>query len=338
MINWAAIQSELTQIQQGLEIVEKNKVSSCSWQTFSQIYTDQNAYQLLRFYQDKHQIKNKKQAVLLVYSWINQANILDFSESSSLVKLYQSLGFDVFLVNWKLQGLSAEQQHVHYYYQHYLNECVSLLSANKYQKIHLAGICQGGVFALAYAALYPKSIGSVTVFMAPIDPGHQADLLYQLAKKQTIFSKTEFIVPGYFFQVFFSMLKPNQCYYGRLIDAISRKQFTVYHKIEAWLNQTPDLPSKLLNSYFKEFIEHNCLMQEDDTNQFSLRNISCPVINIVAKYDRLVHPKSSLTFRYLIESDYNELIIDGGHLSALVDGKIQNQLKQYFKTLFLKFE
>jgi polyhydroxyalkanoate synthase len=327
MINWQLIRQEIELISHGLSKIETSIHSSYNWNEKTDVLFTDQAYQLLRYHNDRHADK----AILLVYSWVNSPDILDFSEEISLVKTYQSLGFDVFLIKWKLSNLDQKTMNVEQYYSSYIDQAIQLIHQKQYLSYHLTGICQGGVFALAYAALYPNTISSVTLMMAPIDHSDHNTLIYRLSQKMMLMVEAQNMIPGLYLQNFFSMLKPSQYYLGRVIDAASRKQIKEYKIIEAWLNQTPDMPAELLKNYIQEFIDENILI----SGKIDLSKITCPVLNLYAKYDRLVPSSSSISIENKLQCHYLTCELSGGHLSVLSDQKQQSIFKSFIKNNLL---
>jgi polyhydroxyalkanoate synthase len=68
-----------------------------------------------------------------------------------------------------------------------------------------------------------------------------------------------------------------------------------------------------------------------------LRRIICPVLNIVAEYDDVVHPQSSLPFLACVSSiDKENLLFPTGHIGVAVSGaahkKLWPQVGQWLKT------
>jgi len=340
MIDWNSIKHELEGVKFGLDKLSESFEHDFARHDSIVEIKSKKAYQLL-YYKPKKKLSKSNiqplQAMLLVYSWVNSADILDFSEECSLVKMYQSLGFDVFLLKWKLSDLTVDEQVLENYYNHYLQDSVQALLDKSYKKIHVTGICQGGVFALSYAALNPEKIDSVTLMMAPIDSSNRDNLINKLGSKLCNLMNGHEMIHGCYLHNFFSILKPSQYYYGRIIDAVSQTNFSDYRKLDVWLNQTPDIPLKLIKDFMRVFINDNVLMigeGGDKKNRINLKNIDCPVINIFAEFDRLVEPKSSRSFAKLLNNKYHELVIQGGHLSLLTDKKNLGIVKGFLSSIY----
>lgn len=56
------------------------------------------------------------------------------------------------------------------YVDGYLNECVEFICRQHGMRaINLLGICEGGVFSLCYAALYPERVKNLILTITPVD-------------------------------------------------------------------------------------------------------------------------------------------------------------------------
>ena len=61
--------------------------------------------------------------------------------------------------------------------------------------------------------------------------------------------------------------------------------------------------------------------------EVSLKNITCPVLNVFAEQDHLVPPDASKALKGVCGSkDYTELSFPGGHIGIYVSGKAQAQV------------
>ena len=105
---------------------------------------------------------------LVVYALVNRPTMADLEPERSLVRSLLALGVDVHLIEWEdptgldcASGLSD-------YIERDLGACVDFLAAAG-RGVNLVGICQGGTFALCYAALHPDKVRNLVVTVTPVD-------------------------------------------------------------------------------------------------------------------------------------------------------------------------
>ena len=100
-----------------------------------------------------------KVPVLVAYGQIGRYTMTDLQEDRSMLRNLLALGVDVYAVDWGNPTRSDRWLTFEDYVDGYLNECVEFIChEHGLPAINLLGICEGGVFSLCYAALYPDRI------------------------------------------------------------------------------------------------------------------------------------------------------------------------------------
>jgi len=91
--------------------------------------------------------------VLVAYGQIGRYTMTDLQEDRSMLRNLLALGVDVYAVDWGAPTRSDRWLRFEDYVDDYLDTCVDFIRrAHGLEAINLLGICEGGVFALAYAA------------------------------------------------------------------------------------------------------------------------------------------------------------------------------------------
>ena len=108
--------------------------------------------------------------VLIVYSLIGRHTMTDLQEDRSLVRNLLDKGVDLWVVDWGNPSRADRWLSIEDYVSGYIHDCVTaMLEATGAEKVNLLGICEGGVFTLAYAALEPDRVQNLVLAITPLD-------------------------------------------------------------------------------------------------------------------------------------------------------------------------
>jgi polyhydroxyalkanoate synthase len=296
------------------------------------VLLNENAISTLYRYKNSNDLQSE--SVLIVYSWVNNATILDFSENSSLIQSLIQLGVTVYLLDWKLPQPDSATLSDYLYQQ--IADSVRHIQQLDELKPHLMGVCQGGNFALSYAGVtWAKDIASLSLLMTPIDANPSLSLLNQYGAAKLPASVISNVIPGELIQTFFNMLSPMKQIYGRPFAAVMSHSTEHFLKVDGWLNQTAHLSAPLVAEYNQIFFQENTLMQEKPEiagMTINVDRIDVPILNCMARYDRLVVPDSSKALSSLVcEKYYRELYVAGGHLAIFTEVKAQSDFITHFQ-------
>ena len=99
------------------------------------------------------QAPTRRTPLLIVYALVNRPYMVDLQADRSLVQKLLALGQDVYVLDWGYPDRSERFQTLEDYLLRYIDGAVDALRARSGGPVDLLGICQGGVFALCYAAL-----------------------------------------------------------------------------------------------------------------------------------------------------------------------------------------
>jgi len=160
--------------------------------------------------------------VLVVYSLIGRHTMTDLQEDRSLVRNLLAQGVDLWVVDWGNASRADRWLTIDDYVMGYLDECVNAMcEATGREKIGMLGICEGGVFGLAYAALEPERVQNLILTITPLD--FHADMADDVSEQGLINVWTRSltdedvdqmievwgVLPGEFMSAIFSMLTPS---------------------------------------------------------------------------------------------------------------------------------
>ena len=108
--------------------------------------------------------------MLIVYSLIGRQTMTDLQEDRSLVRNLLNQGMDLWVVDWGNASRADRWLTIDDYVSGYLDDCVTAIcEATGESKVSMLGICEGGVFATAYAALEPDRVQNLVLTITPLD-------------------------------------------------------------------------------------------------------------------------------------------------------------------------
>lgn len=120
--------------------------------------------------------------ILIVYSHINKANIMDISYDRSVVRNLKSNGLDVYMLDWGYSGREDDTLSIEEYI-HILGEAADLVRSRTSRKqISILGYCWGGILSLIFVVLNKPKVESVILLATPVDFSKDNSLLSLWAK------------------------------------------------------------------------------------------------------------------------------------------------------------
>jgi polyhydroxyalkanoate synthase len=180
------------------------------------------------------------------------------------------------------------------------------------KRVNVLGVCEGGVFATAFAALEPERINTLTLTITPID--FHADMVEEHLGHGFINVWTRSIsaedvdrlfdangnLPGEFMAAIFNQMSPLRSllkYNLDLLDIVDDEQRLMnWLRMEKWIADRPDHPGEAARQWLKDLYQQNKLVQNEwelDGRRVDLGNIRMPVLNVYAKDDHIIPPATS---------------------------------------------
>ncbi|HZJ85203.1 MAG TPA: alpha/beta fold hydrolase [Syntrophomonadaceae bacterium] len=280
--------------------------------------------------------KGKRPVLILPPQAGHHANIADYSEEQSLVRVFHRYGFDVYVTEW----LSAPREFRNLGIADYIrltNEAIEEIRRRTgLFKIHLVGECQGGWQAAIYTSLYPEKIASLVVAAAPIDVEASPSPMNEYAKLPMSFfrylvSTSGGLMRGRYILTGFKNMQPEEHYlhkYNRLWKMLEEKDeagIERFIRFENWYEYTQDLPGRFYLEIVQYIFKANALAKPNyiklDGRPINLGNIDCPVVIMAGKKDHITPPEQAFSLKDLIstpENDIIEILTEGGHIGTLM--------------------
>ncbi|MFO0837689.1 MAG: class III poly(R)-hydroxyalkanoic acid synthase subunit PhaC [Phycisphaerae bacterium] len=277
--------------------------------------------------------------LLLVFALVNRPYIFDILPNKSVVRQFVDAGFDVHLVDWGCPGEEDCHLRGEDYIDGYLHNVVRHVCESTGQKqLSLMGYCMGGTVSAMYTALHQEWIRNLILLTAPIDFTSQGNLLSAWADPK--YFDVDSIVdtfgnpPPWLLQTSFLMLKPVQNliekylgFYERMTD---EKFLEEFFAMETWINDNIPLAGETYREWVKNGYHRNLLVKGQwpiGKRKVDLRDITCPVLNLMASEDHLVPCGQSAGFNALTNSqDAESITLQSGHIGLAVGGRAHREL------------
>ncbi len=280
--------------------------------------------------------------LLILHGLFGRQTITDLEPERSLVRRLLEAGVDLWVLDWGNPSRADRCLDFTDYAVHWLGDAIeAICDETGGDRVALFGICQGGVFALCQAALFPERVSGLALAVTPVDfhadirdpdPGHGVLNLWMRALDPEVFER--FLaerggIPGALAGAIFQSVLPArlQRRYGpELFDlADDPAALETFLKMETWLSDRPDHPAGAARQWVLELYQRNALV----AGQFALEGrrvdlgaITCPILNIVAAEDHIVPPPCARALAGLTASrDYRLLEVPTGHIGVFVSEK-----------------
>jgi polyhydroxyalkanoate synthase len=274
--------------------------------------------------------------LLLIYSLVNRAYLLDLQPDRSVIRRLIGEGVDVYLLDWREPDSMDRFAGLADYLHDDIAAAVAAVTAARGQTPHLAGVCQGGVLALCHAALQPDTIRSLTLLATPLNFATPDDPLARLAKHIDFQQLVDAVgnVPAAALNLAFAGLKPVELFAQRYLAlaglAEDEQGLTDFLRMERWMYDSPAQAGRAFLEFARDFYQRNLLYRGEltiDDEPVRPRRIHHPVFAAYARDDHLVPPAAARAVRRLLpRARLTTRERPGGHLSLFVGGRAHAQL------------
>ena len=101
-------------------------------------------------------------------------------------------------------------------------------------------------------------------------------------------------------------------------------------RMEKWIFDSPDQAGETLRQFVKDCYQKNLLIKNEmklNGKRINLKNISMPLLNVMAEFDHLVPNDASVPLNDAVSSsDKGTLIFPTGHIGIFVGSKSQKEV------------
>ncbi|NVK01103.1 MAG: alpha/beta fold hydrolase [Oceanospirillaceae bacterium] len=276
--------------------------------------------------------------LLICYALINRPYILDLEPGRSLVRDLLDAGHSVYLIDWGYPKATDRYLGLDDYINDYLHTAVrATLKHAESAQLDLLGVCQGGVFSLCYAALYPHHVEKLITLVTPVDTEVDNFTLAQMVREVNIEAlvATRGNIAGELLNQLYASLKPLELGIAKQLslakNLTNKRAARTFLRMEHWLNDSPDITGRSAIEFAEGFFKRNGLVNgtlKIGDREVDIGQIKQPVLNAYGSKDHLVPPASAAALRDVLTSTeaYTELELNGGHIGAFISSRTRSQL------------
>jgi polyhydroxyalkanoate synthase len=305
--------------------------------TPSEVVYEEDRVKLLHYLSDRP--TKYRTPLIFVFALVNRPYILDLKVGKSVVSHFIQEGFDTYLVDWGVPTDSDRHLTLDDYVNGYLHNIVDFVRERSgCEHVNVLGYCMGGTMSAMFTSLYPKLVRNLILLAAGIDFSDKKGLL-SLWTDANYFDVDKFVdafgnCPPQFLQASFQLLKPVQNFLEKPIGFFERVDDEDYvddfFAMETWLNDNIPVAGEVYREFVKYLYQQNRLVKGEmpvGRHIVNLKNITCPVLNLMATKDDLVPCGQSLPFNDLVGSvDRRTMQFEAGHIGLAVGSRAQREL------------
>ncbi|MGB6220266.1 class III poly(R)-hydroxyalkanoic acid synthase subunit PhaC [Haloferula sp.] len=305
--------------------------------TPSEVVYEEDSLKLLHYISDKP-VKHKT-PMIFVFALVNRPYILDLMPNKSVVSHFVDAGYDTYLIDWGAPKHSDRHLTLDSYVNGYLYNVVEQVQARTgAKKVNILGYCMGGGLSSMFTSLHQDKVKNLMLLAAGIDFTDRTGLL-NLWSDKSIFDVDSFVdafgnCPAEFLQGSFLMLNPIGNFIQKPLAFMenldNEKYLEDFLTMETWLNDNIPVAGEIYREYVKYLYQENRLVKGTlpvGRHVIDLKNITCPVLNIMATRDDLVPCAQSKPFNDLVGSKDKEILeLNAGHIGLAVGSRAQREL------------
>jgi poly[(R)-3-hydroxyalkanoate] polymerase subunit PhaC len=304
--------------------------------TPSELVYEEGRHRLLHYTSENVRYRTP---LLFVFALVNRPYILDLKPGKSVVEHFVRAGFDTYLIDWGVPSDADKYLTLDNFINGSMLNFVDYLRERcDVPQVNVLGYCMGGTMSAMFTALHQEFVRNLMLLAAGIDFSSDDGLLLKWTKPE-YFDVDALVdvcgnVPPQYLQSIFLLLKPIQNLFEKPISLWERmddeKFVDDFLTMETWLQDNIPIPGEVFREFVKLLYQQNRLVKGEmpvGRHTVQLRNITCPVLNIMARKDDLVPCSQTLVFNDLVSStDRKTMQLDAGHIGLAVGSKAQTEL------------
>ena len=299
----------------------------------------------LRHYQPERRVHATP--IVLVYALIKRPFVLDLQQGKSVVESLLKQGFEIYLIDWIPPTKADRWRGFETYVNEDLGNAVRAVQiAEGVEQVTVLGYCFGALLALLYTAAHPEHVRNLITLTIPFDMGRRELAFYNLMDGMTdaaveLIAQVYGNCPAWMVNGGFVAMAPVHHaldkYVGLYRNAKRDGYAEMFELFERWMQSDVPLAGQIFRELVKQVFKRNALVNGEfklGDRLVDLKEVTCPLLNVVAEYDDVVHPQSSLPLpEYVGSADKRNLTFPTGHLGAVVSagaiGKLWPQVGEW---------
>ncbi len=299
----------------------------------------------LRHYQPERRVHATP--IVLVYALIKRPFVLDLQQGKSVVESLLKQGFEIYLIDWIPPTKADRWRGFETYVNDDLANAVRAVQlAEGVEQVTVLGYCFGALLALLYTTAHAEGVRNLITLTIPFDMGRRELAFYNLMDGMTdaaveLIAQVYGNCPAWMVNGGFVAMAPVHHaldkYVGLYRNAKRDGYAEMFELFERWMQSDVPLAGQIFRELVKQVFKRNALVKREfklGDRLVDLKQVTCPLLNVVAEYDDVVHPQSSLPLpEYVGSADKRNLTFPTGHLGAVVGagaiGKLWPQVGEW---------
>ena len=278
--------------------------------------------------------------LLMVYALLKRPFLLDLQSGHSVVETFTRQGFELYFVDWLPPAQAESWRGFAAYASDDLARAVHTVQGRTgVERVSLFGYSLGGLLTAIYAALYPGQVKTLITLSLPVDLGVPEMALSTLLPRR--YPETVDLItaiygnyPDWLLKIGLGSVVLLQQRLDKYVALQRNGELEDYIRVGArfhrWLQSDVPLAGQLARELTRDLLQKNLFAHSRLTvsgKAVNLKAITCPVLNIVGRYDDLIPPASSLPFAELVGStDKRTLLFPASHIGTVVGSAAHKKL------------
>ena len=279
--------------------------------------------QLYRYESGK---RTRRPPLVIVWSVVSKAYILDLRPGHSFIEHLLAAGLDVFMIDWGEADAVDAGNTLETYVDNYLPRALTRAAeVAEADEVDVLGYCFGGSLAAMFVAGHPEvPVRNLAVMAAPVDLRQIEGVIKALDRGaleiDDLIDETGNVPANAVYRGFASLRPTTDIFkYATLWERLWSDEFVEgYQAMAEWIRDQTPLPGALARQMVGLLLRDNLLATGElplGDRIVRLRDITCPVLNVMAENDHMVPPEASEALTRLVGSDdASELRIPAGHI------------------------
>lgn len=282
--------------------------------------------QLFRYRNDgvRHQ-----PSLLIVFSLVSRAYILDLTPGNSFIEHLLGAGFDVYLLDWGEPDERDARNSLEFYADGAIPATIrEVCKRSETGEVNILGYCFGGNLTLLHGAHHPDApIRSHTVVACPVDYDQMPFRSAFGSREQDVdevLDENGNVPANVMFNAFRS-LRPTAEVTG-YVDLLERmwndEYVTAYQAMNGWGTDHIPLPGRVAKQMAEMLMRENAFVTNRlvlGGDHVSLKDITVPFLAVLGEKDHIVPVSAATPVMDLVGSeDKTQLRLKGGHVGIVV--------------------
>ncbi|ALG85508.1 alpha/beta hydrolase [Gordonia phthalatica] len=265
--------------------------------------------------------------LLIVFSVVSRAYILDLTPGNSFIEHLLAGGFDVYMLEWG----EADERDARNGFEYYVDGAIpaairEVCKRSEADEVSLLGYCFGGVLTLLHGAHHPDApVRSHTVTACPVDFTQMPPSLGSIGDDVDAVLGDDGNVPADVVFSAFRSLKPTadiNGYVDLLEKLWSDDYVKAYQSMNGWASDHVPLAGELARQMSTMLMRDNAFVEDKlviGGDHVSLKSITVPFMAVLGEKDHIVPAAAAAPVMDLVGSEQKtELRLKGGHIGLVV--------------------